>query len=195
MRAGPRRTYRRTIKRTATGERRSKDCIAGASFQPSKRSSKIREASLAAVAAERDPRARPPRGAAEHPLRPGAVRRNPADGRSSIHRSAPSCCGLPEPGADFKGRAQGELKSRTRGRADRGGAARREQRGSLYAEVTTRIIAELEAGRCAWVQPWDNVAAAPGLAGNAVSGRSYSGSTSCSCGARPSSAAIRARTG
>ncbi len=29
------------------------------------------------------------------------------------------------------------------------------ERESLYAEVTSRIIAELEAGRLPWVQPWD----------------------------------------
>lgn len=31
-------------------------------------------------------------------------------------------------------------------------------RDSLYAEVTTRIVAELEAGRLPWVQPWDSSA-------------------------------------
>jgi antirestriction protein ArdC len=50
-----------------------------------------------------------------------------------------------------------------------------EQRRSLYAEVTARIIAELEAGRFPWVQPWDNVPAAAGLPRNAASGRTYSG--------------------
>ena len=30
------------------------------------------------------------------------------------------------------------------------------ERGSLYAEVTARVIAELEAGRLPWVQPWDS---------------------------------------
>ena len=73
------------------------------------------------------------------------------------------------------GHAHGARKSRTRELAGKGGAGRGEQRGSLYAEVTARIIAELEAGRCPWVQPWDNVAAAPGLPRNAASGRTYSG--------------------
>lgn len=50
---------------------------------------------------------------------------------------------------------------------------------TLYEEVTARVIAELEAGRFPWVQPWgvpgsDN-AAALGLPFNAVTGRSYSG--------------------
>ena len=48
-------------------------------------------------------------------------------------------------------------------------------RVSLYAEVTARIIAELEAGRFPWVQPWRSATAAPGLPCNAVTGRRYSG--------------------
>jgi antirestriction protein ArdC len=48
-------------------------------------------------------------------------------------------------------------------------------RVSLYDEVTARIIAELEAGRFPWVQPWSNAAAAPGLPRNATTGRAYSG--------------------
>ncbi len=50
-------------------------------------------------------------------------------------------------------------------------------RASLYAEITERIIAELEAGRLPWVQPWGNSdAAAPlGLPRNVTSGRTYSG--------------------
>ena len=48
-------------------------------------------------------------------------------------------------------------------------------RGSLYDEVTARIIAELEEGRFPWVQPWSNSAASPGLPRNATTGRAYSG--------------------
>ncbi|MBP2231961.1 antirestriction protein ArdC [Azospirillum agricola] len=50
-------------------------------------------------------------------------------------------------------------------------------RASLYSEITTRIIAELEAGRLPWVQPWGgaDTAAPLGLPRNAASGRSYSG--------------------
>jgi antirestriction protein ArdC len=48
-------------------------------------------------------------------------------------------------------------------------------RGSLYDEVTARIIAELEEGRFPWVQPWSNAAASPGLPRNANTGRAYSG--------------------
>lgn len=59
---------------------------------------------------------------------------------------------------------------RTRGEVD-GGASR----ASLYDEVTARVVAELEAGRFPWVQPWDAAAAAPGLPRNAASNRAYSG--------------------
>lgn len=50
------------------------------------------------------------------------------------------------------------------------------ERPNLYDEVTARIIAELEAGRRPWVQPWSTAGgAAPGLPRNALTGRSYSG--------------------
>ncbi len=49
-------------------------------------------------------------------------------------------------------------------------------RASLYEEVTARIIAELEAGRVPWVQPWGRAGGTgPGLPRNAVTARSYSG--------------------
>ena len=50
-------------------------------------------------------------------------------------------------------------------------------RANLYDEITNKIIAELEAGRVPWVQPWGTSAAkAPlGLPKNASTGRSYSG--------------------
>ena len=50
-------------------------------------------------------------------------------------------------------------------------------RANLYDEITTKIIAELEAGRVPWVQPWGTSAArAPlGLPKNATTSRSYSG--------------------
>lgn len=48
-------------------------------------------------------------------------------------------------------------------------------RASRYDEVTGRIVAELEAGRIPWVQPWDAAAFAPGLPKNADTRRSYSG--------------------
>jgi antirestriction protein ArdC len=46
---------------------------------------------------------------------------------------------------------------------------------NLYQEVTDRIIAELEAGRLPWVQPWGGAKAGPGLPANAATGRRYSG--------------------
>ncbi len=51
----------------------------------------------------------------------------------------------------------------------------KDHRQSLYAEVTSRIIAELEAGRLPWVQPWDASRCACSMPSNAVSGRGYSG--------------------
>ena len=53
-------------------------------------------------------------------------------------------------------------------------------RASLYDEVTARIIAELEAGRFPWVQPWgrpdaEGCAIGPGLPRNALTARRYSG--------------------
>ncbi|TIX03263.1 MAG: DUF1738 domain-containing protein, partial [Mesorhizobium sp.] len=50
-------------------------------------------------------------------------------------------------------------------------------RASLYDDITDKIIAELEAGRFPWVQPWGTSAAqAPlGLPKNASTGRAYSG--------------------
>jgi antirestriction protein ArdC len=62
-------------------------------------------------------------------------------------------------------------------RASRARATARSEppRGSLYDEVTARIIAELEQGRFPWVQPWSTAAASPGLPRNATTGRAYSG--------------------
>lgn len=49
-------------------------------------------------------------------------------------------------------------------------------RTDLYREVTSRIVAELEAGRFPWVQPWKaGGAVAPGRPRNALTGRPYSG--------------------
>ncbi|PXA97192.1 antirestriction protein ArdC [Nostoc sp. 3335mG] len=49
------------------------------------------------------------------------------------------------------------------------------ERASLYAEVTARVIAELEQGRLPWVQPWDVAACGCAMPANAVTGRRYSG--------------------
>jgi antirestriction protein ArdC len=50
-------------------------------------------------------------------------------------------------------------------------------RASLYDEITSKIICELEAGRLPWVQPWGTAAAKAPLAmpRNASTGRAYSG--------------------
>jgi len=53
--------------------------------------------------------------------------------------------------------------------------ARTENRASLYAEVTARVIAELEEGRLPWVRPWDAAACPCTMPTNAVTGRRYSG--------------------
>jgi antirestriction protein ArdC len=56
--------------------------------------------------------------------------------------------------------------------------AQPDARASLYDEVTRRIIAELEAGRFPWVQPWgraEGTGPTPGLPRNALTGRTYSG--------------------
>ncbi|HMO74392.1 MAG TPA: zincin-like metallopeptidase domain-containing protein [Sphingopyxis sp.] len=60
----------------------------------------------------------------------------------------------------------------TRARREGGRTKPAAERVNLYDEVTSRIIAELEAGRFPWVQPWD---ASPNLPRNALSGRRYSG--------------------
>ncbi|MBB5520134.1 ArdC family protein [Amphiplicatus metriothermophilus] len=51
------------------------------------------------------------------------------------------------------------------------------EKPNLYDEVTARIIAELEAGRAPWVQPWGapGAKAGLGLPKNALTGRTYSG--------------------
>lgn len=48
-------------------------------------------------------------------------------------------------------------------------------RASLYQDITDRIIAELEAGRIPWVQPWSAAAAPLAMPRNAATGRKYSG--------------------
>ena len=55
--------------------------------------------------------------------------------------------------------------------------ARGQDRANLYQEITDKIIADLEAGRVPWVQPWGRTAAtAPlGMPKNVTTGRHYSG--------------------
>lgn len=48
-------------------------------------------------------------------------------------------------------------------------------RPTFYQDITNGIIAELEAGRVPWVQPWQSAQAPLQMPHNAVSGRCYSG--------------------
>ena len=66
-----------------------------------------------------------------------------------------------------------ERRQRASGESRAG--AKGDDRGSLYQEVTDRIVAELEAGRVPWVQPWASATAGLGLPKNAATGRHYSG--------------------
>jgi antirestriction protein ArdC len=67
-------------------------------------------------------------------------------------------------------------KGNRRARREAGGAAAPEPRSNLYDDVTRRIIAELEAGRFPWVQPWGGAGSVnPGLPRNALTARTYSG--------------------
>tara|TARA_R110002124_G_scaffold267777_2_gene435123 strand:+ start:126 stop:1007 length:882 start_codon:yes stop_codon:yes gene_type:complete len=52
-----------------------------------------------------------------------------------------------------------------------------QDRASLYAEITAKIIVELETGRVPWVQPWGKAGTASplDLPNNAATGRRYSG--------------------
>jgi antirestriction protein ArdC len=57
------------------------------------------------------------------------------------------------------------------------GTPTRRERANLYAEITDKIIAELEAGRIPWVQPWGSPTARATIAmpRNASTQRRYSG--------------------
>lgn len=89
------------------------------------------------------------------PIDPGQAIKSTGKGR---------CAKTPE--------AHGARASGRFGQARDGTAA---PRASLYEAVTGRIIAELEAGRLPWVQPWGSGAATAGLPVNAATGRAYSG--------------------
>jgi len=54
-------------------------------------------------------------------------------------------------------------------------AGARHDRTDLYSEITDKIVADLEAGRVPWVQPWGTAAAKAPLAmpKNASTGRTY----------------------
>ena len=66
--------------------------------------------------------------------------------------------------------------ARTAAKPRPAGEAAEPGRGDIYEAVTARIVAELEAGRVPWVQPWGSVnCAGVGLPRNALTGRNYSG--------------------
>lgn len=70
----------------------------------------------------------------------------------------------------------GPLAAQTGPRPGSQAAPAHQDQASLYAEVTAKIIAELEAGRLPWVQPWGRAGAAGlSLPRNGVTGRRYSG--------------------
>lgn len=61
-------------------------------------------------------------------------------------------------------------------KTDGGAKDANRERANLYDEVTAKIIAELEAGRFPWVQPWGRAeGTGPGLPRNALTARPYSG--------------------
>lgn len=74
---------------------------------------------------------------------------------------------------------QGSQPLSPRRMANRGASAARggSPRAALYDDITATIIAELEAGRVPWVQPWGSGGAKAALAlpRNASTGRAYSG--------------------
>src|SRR5205814_10294275 len=53
-------------------------------------------------------------------------------------------------------------------------SARRAMRRDLYADVSARIVAELERGAAPWVKPW-SVTPGQNVPQNAISNRPYSG--------------------
>lgn len=85
----------------------------------------------------------------------------------------------PEPQPPRTAKTTPRRRARGGKRGDGGNAAA----ANLYDEVTARIIAELEAGRFPWVQPWSSApraapgegGVAPGLPRNALTARPYSG--------------------
>lgn len=72
--------------------------------------------------------------------------------------------------------ARGRRSTRSKGEGAAVSPAPVGPREDLYTQVTSRIVAELEAGRFPWVQPWEaGGAVAPGMPRNALTERAYSG--------------------
>ena len=78
-----------------------------------------------------------------------------------------------KPAGESRGARRGDLKMSRHAIRARAG----ENRASIYDEITDKIIAELEAGRVPWLQPWGTAAAKAPLSmpKNASTGRQYSG--------------------
>ena len=85
----------------------------------------------------------------------------------------PARSSLPTPtGTGYRSLVEGDGGPAARTTSDRdpqGG------RGTLYAEITAKVAAELEAGRVPWVQPWTASGGAPTMPVNAATDRRYSG--------------------
>jgi antirestriction protein ArdC len=129
-------------------------------------------------------------GWAALPARPAALRRNPALRQAQdrvfhfvtalqvrLITAGLSGRSVP-PTPPLRGRCGfwgEEAEMADQGRTRRCSSKGAVSRVSLYDEVTSKIIAQLEAGCFPWVQPWSSAAAVPGLPRNAVSGRAYSG--------------------
>ncbi|QNA83760.1 DUF1738 domain-containing protein [Sphingomonas sp. So64.6b] len=101
--------------------------------------------------------------------------------RGSKARAGKGAAGAAPDGGTARGRSRKAGTGRgKRGNTGTGGStgngADDHCRSSLYEDVTARIIAELEAGRVPWVQPWGRAGgAATGLPRNALTARCYSG--------------------
>ncbi|HEX4693600.1 ArdC family protein [Sphingomonas sp.] len=110
------------------------------------------------------------RGAGKRPTAAGSPTGATERNGGGAKRARRIATARPRAGAGAGAGAQGAGHS---GRRD---DEAREPRASLYDDVTRRIVAELEAGRVPWVQPWGRIGgAAAGLPRNAVSDRAYSG--------------------
>lgn len=83
----------------------------------------------------------------------------------------------PRPYPDAAEPSQAQAQSETKSQARSGTKSSALGLGrNLYEEVTARIVAQLEAGRFPWVQPWTGSGApALGLPRNGATGRRYSG--------------------
>ena len=89
----------------------------------------------------------------------------------AIQRSAGTA--RPTPKQPYGSTRKTKARRSDAARADGGGA---QPRRDLYAEVTAAIVAQLEAGRVPWVQPWGAGAATTvAMPRNALTARPYSG--------------------